>query len=174
MKGAIKTDFILSAEIMTIILSNIDAGSEWYFEAAVLGLAALVITLVVYGAVALIVKADDVGLAMAESGRLSATRAVGAAVVKGMPGFLLLLTIVGTAAMIWVGGNILVHALAEIVWHAPYDLIHALAVGAADAVGAARGFVEWFVTALLDGIIGLAVGFVIVMVFSTIRREEGH
>ncbi len=164
-KGAIKTDFILSAEIMTIILAGIDPGEEVWFEAMVLGLAGILITVAVYGAVALIVKADDVGLAMVDHGRLSATRAVGAAVVRGMPCFLKGLTVVGTAAMIWVGGNIVVHAVGEIVWHAPYDFIHGVAVSAAGAVPAqVTGAVEWAVTALLDGIVGLTLGLCLVPV----------
>jgi predicted DNA repair protein MutK len=171
-KGAIKTDFILSAEIMTIILANIDPGSSWYFEAAVLGLAALIITLAVYGAVALIVKADDVGLAMAEKGRLSATRSVGRAVVKGMPTFMQALTIVGTAAMIWVGGNIVVHAVGEIIWHGPFDFIHAVAVAAAGAVPAAAGFVEWLVTAVLDGIVGVAIGMLLIPVVGMFGKKD--
>ena len=171
-KGAIKTDFILSAEIMTIILANIDPGSPWYFDAAVLGLAGLVITLAVYGAVALIVKADDVGLAMADHGRLSITRAVGRGVVKGMPGFMRLLTIVGTAAMIWVGGNIVVHALGEIVWHWPYDTIKALGYAASAAVPAAAGFVNWLVVAVLDGIVGLAIGMAIIPVVGMFAKKD--
>ncbi|SDZ31235.1 hypothetical protein SAMN05444004_11049 [Jannaschia faecimaris] len=175
-KGAIKTDFILSAEIMTIILANIDPGSAWYFDAAVLGVAALAITIAVYGSVALIVKADDVGLFMAKSGRLSGTRAVGRAVVKGMPTFLVVLTTIGTAAMIWVGGNILVHALGQIVWHGPYDLIHAVAVAAANALPVAQGFVEWLVTAVLDGIVGLSVGLLIIPVVGLFagKKDSAH
>ncbi|MCK0166870.1 DUF808 domain-containing protein [Jannaschia sp. S6380] len=161
-KGAIKTDFILSAEIMTIILAAIDPGSPIWFEAAVLGLAATVITVIVYGSVALIVKADDVGLALAENARLEATRSIGRAVVRGMPTFLKVLTIIGTAAMIWVGGNIVVHAVGEIVWHGPYDFIHGVAVATADAVQVAHGFVEWLVTAVLDGIVGLAIGLLLI------------
>lgn len=172
-KGAIKTDFILSAEIMTIILANIDPGSAWYFEAAVLGLAALVITLAVYGAVALIVKADDVGLAMADHGRLSATRAVGRIVVRGMPGFMLGLTVVGTAAMIWVGGNIVIHAVGEIVWHAPYDLIKAAGTSVSEAVGAAQGFVNWLVVAVLDGIVGIAIGMLLIPVVGLFGKKGG-
>ncbi|CTQ50890.1 DUF808 domain-containing protein [Jannaschia donghaensis] len=173
-KGAIKTDFILSAEIMTIILANIDPGSAWYFEAAVLGLAALIITIAVYGAVALIVKADDVGLAMAEGGRLGATRALGRAVVKGMPTFMTILTIVGTAAMIWVGGNIVVHAVGEIIWHGPYDLIHSVAVGTANVIQVAQGFVEWLVTAVLDGIVGLAIGLLLIPVVGLFAKKDAH
>ncbi|RZM00058.1 MAG: DUF808 domain-containing protein, partial [Sphingomonas sp.] len=110
--GAIKTDFILSAEIMAITLAALPDGGV-ATKAAVMALVAVGITAFVYGAVALIVKADDAGLAMAASTSTSAfgsvTRALGRGIVTGMPPFLALLAIVGTAAMIWVGGGILVH-----------------------------------------------------------------
>lgn len=173
-RGAIKTDFILSAEIMTIILSNVDEGLSLWLEAAVLGFAGLMITVAVYGAVALIVKADDMGLFLAENGRLGATRAVGRAVVSGMPTFLTILTIIGTAAMIWVGGNIVIHALGQIVWHGPYDLINGLAVAAGDALGTARGLVEWTVTAVLDGIVGLALGMALIPVVGAFKNDESR
>jgi predicted DNA repair protein MutK len=159
-KGAIKTDFILSAEIMTIALSQTDVGASVWTKAAVLAVIAVVITVAVYGAVALIVKADDFGLHLANEGRTAAGRRIGAAIVKGMPGFMKALTIVGTAAMLWVGGNIVVHALHEMGWHLPYDLIH----GAAHAVGQGNGFAEWAVTALLDGIVGVALGYALIPV----------
>lgn len=164
-KGAIKTDFILSAEIMTIILSALPAGQPFWIEALALAIAGLMITVAVYGAVALIVKADDVGLAMAQHGRLSLTRAAGRGIVRGMPYFMKLLIVVGTAAMIWVGGSILVHGLHEIGIHGPYEAIHAVAVRAADAVSEGlHGAVEWLVTAGIDGVIGLAVGLVLIPV----------
>jgi predicted DNA repair protein MutK len=159
-KGAVKTDFILSAEIMTIALSQTDADASVWTKAAVLAVIAVVITFAVYGAVALIVKADDMGLHLAQEGRTGFGRRVGAAVVKGMPGFMKVLTVVGTAAMLWVGGNIVVHAVHEIGWHLPYDLIH----GAAQGVGQGNGFVEWAVTALLDGIVGIALGYALLPV----------
>ncbi|WP_323021072.1 DUF808 domain-containing protein, partial [Pararhodobacter sp.] len=100
--GAIKTDFILSAEIMTIILSNLDADQGLWVEAAALAIAGIGITVAVYGGVALIVKADDVGLWLARVGRWSGTRALGRGIVRFMPWFMKVLMIVGTAAMIWV------------------------------------------------------------------------
>jgi len=160
-RGAVKTDFILSAEIMTIALAALPPGGLVQ-QAAVLGLVAVGITVLVYGAVALIVKADDAGLAMATSGRLAATRAVGRAIVRGMPGFLKALTTVGTAAMLWVGGAILVHGLEELGWAAPAHAIAAAAeavAGVASGVASgAHGAVSWAVTALGDGLVGLAVG----------------
>ena len=169
-KGAIKTDFILSAEIMTIILAALDPDQSVWFEAAALGLAGIGITVIVYGAVAVIVKADDVGLALAEGARTEAVRAIGRGIVRGMPTFLKLLTIVGTAAMIWVGGSIVVHAVGEIVWHGPYEVIHHAAVWVADRVPASlHGTVEWTVTALLDGIVGLALGLALIPVVGLVK-----
>jgi predicted DNA repair protein MutK len=161
-QGAIKTDFILSAEIMTIALSALPASNVW-MEAASLALVALGITVAVYGSVALIVKADDVGLRMATAGRLSITRAAGRGLVKGMPGFMKLLTIVGTAAMLWVGGNIIVHGLHEMGWDPIYDFVHHNAVALGEMVGPAwRGTVEWTATAAQDGVFGFALGLVLI------------
>lgn len=161
-KGAIKTDFILSAEIMTIALAALETDSI-VFEAAALAIVAIGITVLVYGSVAAIVKADDIGLHMAGEGRLALTRKLGQAIVRGMPGFLKWLTIVGTAAMLWVGGSIIVHSLAELGWHAPEDIIH----HAADLVAHAlpmqlAGFAEWATKAVIDGILGLALGLCLI------------
>jgi predicted DNA repair protein MutK len=155
--GAIKTDFILSAEIMTIALAAIPESSFW-MEAATLATVAVGITALVYGAVALIVKADDAGLFMAENGRISLTRALGRGIVRAMPGFMKLLMIVGTAAMLWVGGSIILHALDQMGFPTLYDGIHHVAIAAADGTGDWAGAVEWAVTAGLDGLFGLALG----------------
>lgn len=160
--GAIKTDFILSAEIMTIALAAVPASTFW-MEAATLALVAIGITIAVYGSVALIVKADDVGLWLSRNGGVSAVRAAGRGLVRGMPYFMKLLTIVGTAAMLWVGGSIIVHALKEMgfgaLGHLIHDWAHALAVMLPEA---SQGFAEWFATATLDGILGLALGFILI------------
>ncbi|NRB01136.1 MAG: DUF808 domain-containing protein [Rhodobacteraceae bacterium] len=160
-QGAIKTDFILSAEIMTIALSAIPDRGFWV-EASTLALVGIAITVAVYGGVALIVKADDIGLAMAKNGRLGVTRATGRGIVRGMPGFMKALTIVGTAAMIWVGGSIIVHGLEELGFGALGHAIHDIAEAAAHAVPAASGTVAWLTTAFLDGIVGLIVGFAVI------------
>ena len=161
-QGAIKTDFILSAEIMTISLAAIDAGSIWS-QAAVLFVVALGITAMVYGSVALIVKADDVGLAMAQHGRLGLTRALGRGIVAGMPGFLKILTWVGTAAMLWVGGSIIVHGLEELGFATLGHGIHDIAVAVAHKVPEnIVGMTEWFVTAALDGLLGFILGLLLI------------
>ncbi len=160
--GAIKTDFILSAEIMTIALAAIPESTFW-MEAATLATVAVLITVAVYGAVALIVKADDVGLAMARSGNAAPIRALGRGIVKVMPSFMKLLTIVGTAAMLWVGGAIVVHGLEEMGWGVLGHLIHDIAywVGHAVPEGSAAAF-EWVTKAALDGVFGLALGAVLI------------
>jgi predicted DNA repair protein MutK len=160
--GAIKTDFILSAEIMTIALSAIPASNLWT-QGATLALVAVGITVAVYGSVAVLVKMDDLGLVMAEKGRLGATRSLGIGLVKLMPGFMSLLMIVGTAAMLWVGGNIVVHGLHALGWHPVYDFIHHWAEAAAHGVGEAwAGAVGWTVAAAMDGVFGLALGVLLI------------
>jgi predicted DNA repair protein MutK len=161
-QGAIKTDFILSAEIMTIALAAIPK-SNIVTEAATLAAVAIMITAAVYGAVALIVKADDVGLAMAQNATRDATRAVGRGIVQAMPHVLHWLTVIGTAAMLWVGGSIIVHGLHDLGAHAPYEIVHALAGGFAHVVPqSVSGVVEWIFTAAGDGALGLAVGFALI------------
>ncbi|MEE7490271.1 DUF808 domain-containing protein [Methylobacterium oryzae] len=159
--SAIKTDFILSAEIMAITLAALPEGSFW-MRAAVLAIVAVGITAGVYGVVALIVKADDAGLALARStagpplGNL--IRGLGRGVVKGMPVLLNILAVIGTAAMIWVGGGILMHGLETYGLAAPAHAAHAVAEAAAARVPFAAGLVAWLVTATVSGLIGLVVG----------------
>ncbi len=162
--GAIKTDFILSAEIMTIALAAIPESNFW-MEAATLALVGVLITVAVYGSVAVIVKADDLGLFAAENGRLGLTRALGRWLVKAMPGFMKLLTIVGTAAMLWVGGSIIIHGLEVLGFGWLGHHIHdwAYAVGHA-APAQWTGVVEWIAKATMDGIFGLALGFLLIPV----------
>ena len=160
-RGAIKTDFILSAEIMTIALANIPKSNIW-MEATTLAAVGIGITVLVYGSVALIVKADDIGLHMAERGRLSVTRNIGLGIVKAMPGFLKLLTTVGTAAMLWVGGSIIIHGLEVLGYGWLGHHIHDLSAAAGAAVPQATAVVEWITKAAMDGVFGLAVGAALV------------
>lgn len=159
-KGAVKTDFILSAEIMAISLANIPE-STLFVEAGALALVGFAVTVAVYGAVAIIIKMDDVGLALAKRDS-AAVQSIGRALVKGMPLLLKFLAVVGTAAMLWVGGSILIHGLHELGVHHPYEDIHHLAVAAAEKVPAAAGAVEWSVTALCDGVLGLLYGLLLI------------
>lgn len=166
--GAIKTDFILSAEIMTIALSTIESPSFW-LQAVTLAVVGALITVAVYGAVALIVKMDDVGLHMAATGRTGAGRALGRGLVRGMPKLMAALSLIGTAAMLWVGGNIVTHGLEVThLWTWPYETIHHLADATAAAIGTAQGFVAWAVTAFFDGIFGLILGVALIPVATRI------
>nr|MEE4267977.1 DUF808 domain-containing protein [Candidatus Krumholzibacteria bacterium] len=170
-KGAIKTDFILSAEIMTIVLSGLPADLHLAKVAAALAIAGVLITLAVYGTVGLIVKADDLGLALAAGGRVAAVRKLGVGIVRGMPVFMKVLVVVGTAAMIWVGGSIIIHGLYELGWKVPYQLIHDVAVSAGHGVPQFTGQVEWVVTAGIDGLIGLVLGVLLIPVVGLVPRK---
>jgi predicted DNA repair protein MutK len=159
--SAIKTDFILSAEIMAITLAALPQGSL-LMQAIVLALVGAGITGGVYGAVALIVKADDVGAALARNGSTSTlgrlSRALGRALVVGMPVFLTVLSSVGTAAMIWVGGGIIVHGLEAFGWPWLGHAVHAVAEAAARALAPVAGAAEWIVTAAGSGLVGILIG----------------
>lgn len=161
-RSAIQTDFILSAEIMAITLATVEE-SPIVLQGVILAIVGAVITAVVYGGVALIVKADDAGMALARRDG-SFISGLGRAIVAGMPIFLRVLSIVGTAAMVWVGGGIVIHGLEEFGWHAPADLIHDTAVAAGEALSAIGGLVEWLVSAALSGVVGLVLGAILIPV----------
>ena len=159
--GAIRTDFILSAEIMAITLAVVPASGFW-MQAMVLILVGTGITFVVYGGVALIVKADDLGAILASNASPSAwgsfVRAVGRILVKGMPRFLTFLGAIGTAAMIWVGGGIVLHGLETYGVDLVARLIREAASDVASLTPRASKFSSWFVTALGSGIVGCIIG----------------
>lgn len=160
-RGAIKTDFILSAEIMTIALSAIEAPNIW-MQAATLAVVGLMVTVAVYGAVGLIVKMDDVGLYMAQNAYTGLGQGFGRGLVKFMPVLLKLLTVVGTAAMLWVGGSIVLHGFHAFHISEPGHTIGALAEAAGAAVPQAAGAVAWVATAALDGVFGLVLGLLLI------------
>lgn len=157
--SAIRTDIILSAEIMAISLASV-AESPFVTQAVVLAIVGLGMTVLVYGAVALIVRADDMGAALARS-RVGFNRTVGAAVVKGMPGFLKALSVVGTIAMLWVGGGIVIHGLAALGLAGPEHLIHDAALAVAGLLPALESPIVWLVTAGISAVFGLILGFVV-------------
>jgi len=161
-RGAIKTDFILSAEIMTISLAAIP-DATFAMEAITLAIVAIGITALVYGSVALIVKADDVGIWLTANAPTPVGRTVGKGLVRGMPYFLKALAFVGTLAMLWVGGSILVHGLHDLGIDWPYDPIKHLAENF-------TGFVNWAVTAGLDGVFGVVIGLALIPVVTKILK----
>lgn len=171
--SAIRTDLILSAEITAIALADL-AERPLATQAAALVLVGLVITAAVYGAVALIVKMDDIGLHLA--GRPSAsTRALGRGLVRAMPKVLTGLATIGTLAMLWVGGGILVHGLHEYHLDTLPGLIEALgqAAGRVPLIGPVTG---WVATAAASAVVGLVTGVVLVAVLHLIpgRKRAAH
>ncbi len=159
-KGAIRTDLILSAEIMAIALSEV-ADEVWWQQGLVLALIGLVITVVVYGTVAVIVKMDDVGLHLARE-KAGALANLGRGLVAFMPKLLTTISIIGTLAMAWVGGGLLVHNIAVLGWHGPehlIDIVSKFAIGLSPSSWV--GIVEWLVFAILSGIFGVIIGSII-------------
>jgi predicted DNA repair protein MutK len=169
--GAIRTDFILSAEIMAIALAEV-ATEPLPMRAAILALVAVAITVGVYGVVGLIVKMDDVGLHLAERPD-SGSRAIGRALVHAMPRVMTALSVIGIAAMIWVGGGIIVHGLEAFGADTLGHVIHDIAVAAGHSVPALGGVVEWTVAAAGAGLVGLAIGGVIALVHHLVVHRKG-
>ena len=168
--GAIRTDFILSAEIMAIALASLE-NLTLVTTAVALAAVALAVTAGVYGVVALIVKLDDIGLHMARR-RARAARAFGNALVRIVPKMLTALSGIGTAAMLWVGGGILAHGLEELHILEPVpEFIHHVAGMA--AVGPAAAVLEWIVGAIGSAIVGLVLGGTIVMAIRLLTRHPG-
>lgn len=168
--GAIRTDFILSAEIMVIALNEV-ADEPLVSRAVILAVVALGITLLVYGVVALIVKMDDIGLRLART-RHGGVATAGRLLVRAMPKVLSVLSTVGIVAMLWVGGHILLVGVDELGWHAPYELVHHLEE-AVHGAGGLGGFLAWLVNTLASAVIGLLVGAVVVAVMHVIPRRKG-
>jgi predicted DNA repair protein MutK len=169
--SAIRTDFILSAEIMVISLNEV-ASEPFVTRAVILVIVAVAITVLVYGVVGLIVKMDDVGLHLSkrESGF---ARTVGNGLVKAMPGLLSTLSVVGIAAMIWVGGHILLVGFDDLGFTAPYDFVHHLEVAVKDATGALGGILGWVTNTIGSALLGLVVGAIVVAVVSVFHRSKG-
>ncbi len=167
--GAIRTDLILSAEIMAISLADI-ASTPIFNQAAALVVVSLIVTAGVYGVVALIVKLDDIGLHLAR-GRSGAIAAFGRALVRMMPGVLSTLSIVGMAAMLWVGGGIIIHGLEVFGYSALGHAVHHAGAVVGGAMPALQGVVGWIVSAALSGVVGLVLGAIIVTVLHVVKRK---
>lgn len=159
--GAVRTDLILSAEIMVIALKEVlDEGL--LSRAIILIVVALLITIIVYGVVALIVKMDDIGLSLA--GRESASsQRIGLQLVRAMPVLLKWLSIIGTAAMLWVGGHIILAGTHELGWDTLYDVVHDLEDRVHD-VGGIGGLLGWLVNTAISAVLGLGIGAVVVAI----------
>lgn len=167
--GAIRTDFILSAEIMAIALNELsDLGIAE--QAAALALVGLVITVAVYGVVGLIVKLDDIGLHLAE--RASRTsKAVGRGLVHIVPKLLTSLSGIGTAAMLWVGGGILLHGIEELGFEQLPHVVHDAGHAIASWFGPLHAIVKWLSDAIAASIIGVIVGGIIAIIVRQLTKH---
>ncbi|MCR2816422.1 DUF808 domain-containing protein [Microbacterium jiangjiandongii] len=163
--GAVRTDLILSTEIMLISLANLDPDFGIWMTLGALVVIGLAMTIVVYGAVALLVKIDDVGLRLMKSASRRVRR-TGVRIVASMPAVFRVISVIGTVAMLWVGGHLVIANLAETLWAGPYELLHL----ATHAVEAAGPVVVWVVDTLISAVFGLALGLVIVLVIAGISR----
>ena len=164
-KNAVRTDFILSTEIMVIALAEVTEQNIAY-RAAILAVVAVLITALVYGIVACLVKIDDLGLHMA-SKESSATRKMGRSLVKAMPKALSAITVVGVAAMLWVGGHLLVSGSDKLGWSAPHDVVHSL------SSAVPRGFLSWIVETSCSLAVGFVFGSLIVAFQAAVGRVRG-
>jgi predicted DNA repair protein MutK len=163
--GAIRTDLILSTEIMLIALASLDPDFGIWLTLGALIVIGLGMTLLVYGAVALLVKIDDIGLRLMKNPARNVRR-TGARIVASMPAVFRVISIVGTVAMLWVGGHLVITNLAETFWHGPYDLLHA----ATHAIEAAGPVVTWIVDTAISFVFGLVLGMIIVAIVMGISR----
>jgi len=170
--GAIRTDLILSGEIMAISLASV-AEATIGEQAVALVIVGIAITVLVYGAVALIVKADDAGVALART-RYPLLQVIGRGLVAGMPYLLKTLSYIGTAAMLWVGGGIIVHGLEQFGVAEPAHSIHHAAERAGHAAGGLGPVVQWFVGAAGSGLVGLAIGALIVVLLHVWPGKTAH
>jgi predicted DNA repair protein MutK len=166
-RAAIRTDFILSAEIMVIALNEVTE-QPLVSRAIILILVGLVITVGVYGVVGVIVKMDDIGLRLART-RAGATAKLGLGLVRAMPIVMAVLSTVGIAAMLWVGGHILLAGLDDLGVHGPYSTVHHLQEDVHDVAG---GVGAWLTNTAASAVLGLGVGAIIVAAWNLPKR--GH
>jgi predicted DNA repair protein MutK len=168
--GAIRTDFILSAEIMVIALDEV-AEEPLLSRALILVFVAFAITIGVYGVVGLIVKMDDIGLKLVESGK---SESLGRGLVRAMPVILNVLSKVGIIAMLWVGGHILLVGLDELGVHFLYDFVHHLEEDVHEATGALGGVLGWLTNTIASAILGTIVGAIVVTVLHLRKGKGAH
>jgi len=175
--GAIRTDLILSTEIMLISLASLEKGLGIWQTLGVLAVIAILMTVAVYGAVALLVKIDDIGLTMAKS-PVRRVRHTGTRIVRSMPAVFRMISVIGTVAMLWVGGHLVIANIGEVGWMWPADLLH----GVHDLLAPLGGVVAWVGETAISAVAGLILGLVIVgivlgagrMLGKRVTLEEGH
>ena len=170
--SATRTDLILSAEIMLVSMAGLSNETGVMRVAVLIGVA-FFMTFFVYGLVALLVKADDFGLHLAkgavkpEDNRPGPVDNMGRTIVRIMPHIFNVIGVVGTVAMLWVGGHLVIENLAEV----GVPVFHHILETAEHAVSAAGGFVTWLVETLLSGVFGVILGAVVAWIVVGARRS---
>ncbi len=169
--SAIRTDLILSAEIMVISLSSVE-DEPFLTRLMVLIVVAILITILVYGVVAVIVKMDDVGLALAQR-KSTLSQRIGRGLVAAMPKVMAVLTVVGIAAMLWVGGHILLVNVGEAGFHWPADRLHDLEHWFGELVhGGFGGVLSWTAGTVASAVVGLILGALVVLIAHLISKRK--
>lgn len=162
--GAVRTDLVLSAEIMLITLANVEVVGFWP-RLGVLCIVAVVMTIAVYGVVAILVKMDDIGMVFAKS-KAGLLASLGRGIVKGMPLVFSFLSVVGTVAMLWVGGHIVAKSLSDLGFTPFYDVSHWII----ESLTSLGPVVAWFGDTIYSAILGLALGLILVAVMFGINK----
>lgn len=170
--GAVRTDFILSAEIMVIALNEVASEGFWS-RAIILAIVGVAITVAVYGAVGLLVKMDDIGLHMAQR-KSAGSQKFGLSLVKAMPVIMNVISIVGTFAMLWVGGHIILAGLHDMGWWVtPYEFVHRLE-HFVDHIEGVGGALAWSLNTLCSMVLGIIWGSCIVLVVHFLPLKKHH
>ena len=169
--GAVRTDLILSAEIMAIALASV-ADKPLVSQGMALALVAVVITVMVYGTVALIVKMDDIGLHLVEKRSTAIEQKLGRGLLLAMPKLLDALSVVGTAAMLWVGGGIVLHGLHELGLHGLPEIAQTIRLAVERSTGALGGVLGWLTYAVLSALLGVVLGWIIALVLHKVLKKE--
>jgi len=163
--GAVRTDLILSTEIMLIALASLDPDFEIWMTLGALVVIGLGMTVLVYGAVALLVKFDDIGLGLMKN-PARRMRRIGARIVASMPAVFRVIGIIGTVAMLWVGGHLVIANLAETFWHGPSDALHLVT----QTVESAGPVVVWVTDTAISAVFGLILGLIIIGIIVGVSR----
>ncbi|MCF8587063.1 DUF808 domain-containing protein [Gordonia liuliyuniae] len=169
--GAVRTDFILSAEIMVIALNEV-ADEPFVSRAVILVIVGLLITLLVYGVVALIVKMDDIGLALATR-QSKVVAAFGRGLVTAMPVVLSTLSAVGVVAMCWVGGHIVLQGADELGWAFPYDVVHHIEHWFHDLIPSIGAVIGWIANTLASAVFGVLWGGIVLAIVHGVGSLSG-
>ena len=159
-RSAITTDLILSAEIMVISLNEVIDQPFWMRLASLI-IVGIILTLGVYGAVAVLVKMDDIGMGLLK--RNNGESVLGTALVKGMPVVLDIIGVIGTAAMLWVGGHIVIKGLHDFGAEQPYGFIHSVT----DNIS--NGALTWLADTGMSMVFGLILGTVVATVIMAVK-----